>query len=85
MDKKIFFKILKFTRPMPFLSSSNYYNSYIFFHWATEKCVHFMGRKGTEPSFLCPSPCLSTVFSYENVNVNMYFEAVLLLVGSLSH
>jgi len=25
------------------------------------------------------------LFSYANVNVNMYFEAVLLLVGSLSH
>jgi len=28
---------------------------YIFFHWATAKCVHLMGIKSTEPSFLCTS------------------------------
>ena len=35
------------------------------------------------PSYLLFHVC--DLFSYDNVNVNMYLEAVLLLVGSLSH
>ena len=41
-----------------------------------------MGRKSTEPSYVYLHVC--DLFSYENVNVNMYFEAVLLLERSLS-
>ena len=56
----------------------------LFFHWATAKCGQFMRRKiHSLPSYLLLHVC--DLFSYANVSVNMHFEAVLLLVGSLSH
>jgi len=55
---------------MPFSSSSSSY----FFHWATAKCGHFIGKKlHSLPSCVFLHVC--DLFSY--VNVNMYFSVVL--------
>ena len=56
----------------------------LFFTWLQQNVVTLWGEKiHTLPSYLILHVC--DPFSYANVNVNMYFEAVLLLVGSRLH
>jgi len=56
MDKTIF-KNLEV-----YLNHPIFIFSLFFFHWTTAKCVHLMGIKSTEPSFLRLSPCLWPIF-----------------------
>ena len=68
---------------MPLSSSSSSYYYYYFFHCATGKCGHFIGKKlHSFSSYVFLHVC--DLFSHAYVIVHMYFEAVLLLVGSLT-
>jgi len=59
--------------------------TFIFFsHWPTAKYVNFMRKKlYSITSYVFLHVC--DLFSYAHVNVNMYFETVLFIEGSLSH